>query len=81
MIIETDSDLYQVIKSNWWKQASNAGLGDFSSWIEQYRGMVHVNMCFQHRALLSDEAGIVVGIDCIRFEQEADYLIFVLKNT
>lgn len=81
MIIETDSDLYHAIKSNWRKQASNAGLRDFSSWIEHHQGMVHVNRDFHHRDLISDEAGIVVGLDYIWFDQEKDYLIFILKNT
>ena len=81
MIIETDIDLYRTIRRNWRSQTVSYGLGYFSNWIEQYHGMVHVNRNFQQRDLLSDEAGIVSGVDCISFDREQDYLMFILKNT
>ena len=81
MIIETDSDLYYTILSNWRKQAVHFGLREFSDWIEKHHGMVHVNRNFQHRDLRCDGAGIVSGVDCIFFDREQDYLMFILKNT
>ena len=80
MIIETNSELYRIIRRNWHNQTVNYGLRDFSDWVEQYNGMIHVNRNFQHRYLLSDEAGIVPGVDCICFERERDYFMFLLRN-
>jgi len=85
MIIETDSELYQTIRSNfvdlmYSKHYSYFHHGEkFSKLLYESGGKLSSKWISLDTLCACDSLGIIIGIEYIEFENDEDYVGFVLK--
>ena len=77
IVIDTGSDLYARIRTNFWQQDQFDHFHDFDKFVQYYGGVIVKDKVL--RMAGHDSCGIMPGYDEIRFSNDEDYTFFVLR--